>query len=290
MPNAHLGRIVKISVIALALALALVAALALGLRSTQGSVGQVPATPEPPDAAAFITSQRDQDSQTASRVTSSLFHAELDRRGLKASWPLDPLWSKATSTLTFTYVDALTDRNGFTSVLYTARPNGETSPVTLWRLDLDPNGKVIWGDFLWLFSNANVGTVSASSASPRIISSLALARRQADTPRPCLVFGVVSTAGDGYLALGLNCWGSGRSSTSTPPVAYATIDKSGTIQPGYWSFGALTPATDASGKVKAPRIFNLQDLSPGDASTLKTYEASLSAQSVIGAGLSDQTQ
>lgn len=285
MLNAHLGRIVKISVAGLVV----FAALALGLRSALGDAAQKHPSLEPPAAAAFIASQRDQDAVAASQVTSRLFHAELDRRGLSASWPLDPLWSEATSELRFTFVHALADRNGFTSALYTARPMSGDSPVTLWRLDLDPEGRVIWGDFLWLFGDVNVRTISTASASARVASSLAIAPREAGSPLPCLVFGIVSAAGDGYLALGLNCGGT-AGTTSAPPVAFATIDKAGTLRPGFWSFGDIGPATDASGSVAPPRAFDLRSLSAQDASTLQTYEAGLSAQSVIGAGLSGTAQ
>ncbi len=278
MLDVHLGRIAKISVAGLIL----IATLALGLSTAQGAIVQPRVSLEPPDAAAFITSQRDQDAATASRVTSGLFHAELDRRGLDRAYPLDPLWSEATSKLTFTFVDALADRNGFTSALYTARPKDADYPVTLWRLDLDPQGKVIWGDFLWLFGDANVRTISSTGASPKLTYSLAFAPREAGSPRPCLVFGIVSGKGDGYLALGLNCWGSGANIAPPSPVAYATVDGSGAIHPGYWSFGDTTPTSNG----KSPRVFDFAVLSQQDASTLRTYEASLSAQSVIGSGLS----
>ncbi len=78
------------------------------------------------------------------------------------------LWVEATPTLDFTYLGAVKDGDGFTYALYEARPkhpDGPNAPTSLWRIDLDPEGRVIWAEFARLFDQPRVELMCGDSAS-----------------------------------------------------------------------------------------------------------------------------
>jgi hypothetical protein len=104
----------------------------------------VPAPVEPPAAATFVASHAA--ALAAPPVTlSPLYAAESVRRGHGAE-ALDGLWREAAPRLRFEPVAWLADGRGFAHALYLARPRERPGPTTVWRIDVDPRGRVIWGE------------------------------------------------------------------------------------------------------------------------------------------------
>ena len=260
----------------------------LGQAGCNLSVGQVAplgwvVSDEPPSAAAFIASQRDHDSVEAARVTSPIFRAELARRGRGTEWPFYGLWIEATSRLDFRFVSAVTDGSGFTFALYAARPRisvGPDSPTSLWRIDLDPEGRVIWGELARIFTSPEVEVVqalgddidSATTALPWTASNV--------DDGQLSVFGVRSKAGDAYLAVGFGQ----RGTTDDRPskVTFVMLNASGKVLPNCWSFGQPSPTWDAEWHPADPSAFDIDGLDPADVQTLETYLASIASGPLDG--------
>lgn len=215
---------------------------------------------EPAAAAAYIASQWTRDTAAATLVTSPLYRAEMERRGRGADWPLYGLWVEAAAKLSFSFVGAVSDSQGFTYALYTARsqhPVSAEAPTSLWRIDLDPEGKVIWGELARVFDNPRVERVDVigTSSAPSVLyvswtASAVGEQRQA-------VFGVRSVAGDSYLAIHPDPSDPGR-------ITFAQEDASGQLGPSGWTFGRQVQST-------ATRPFDLGRLSDDQVQTLRTY-------------------
>jgi hypothetical protein len=234
--------------------------------------------PEPPAARAFVTAQKDHDATAAARVTSPFFRAELERRGQAATWPFEGLWAEAAPQLDFRYVGAVANGQGFVHALYTARPHrlGRAgSPTSLWRIDLDPQGRVIWGEPARLFAHPEVRVIGALDVASTLDASAPPLVGIDHPARPCLTLGVRSEAGDGYLALGFGCERT-ADLTAAEVIAFATIDTSGELLPSHWTFGEPVSARDAAGNPVPPRGFDLTRLSEEDALLLRAYLDGLS--------------
>jgi hypothetical protein len=241
-------------VLVAALGAALVRAVC-GTTLSQAGVPDQRAPNEPATAAAFMASQRDRDTTTVALVTSPLYRAEMARRGRGTDWPFDGLWTEATAQLSFTFVGALSDSDGFTFALYTARakhPNTADAPTSLWRIDLDPEGRVIWGELARIFDSPRVEVVRG----PRALA-LANTRWQ-------LLFAVRSAAGDAYVALHPDPADPGR-------IAFAQEDASGELGPSFWSFGQPMPTRDAQWHPVDPLPFDLGRLTVGQDQMLRSY-------------------
>jgi hypothetical protein len=225
------------------------------------------ATPEPAAAAAFIAAQRDRDTDVASRVTSPLYHAEMSRRGLGAQWPLRTLWVDATAQLSFSFVGEVSDSHGFTYALYTARPKtpvGAQPPTSLWRIDLDPEGRVIWGELARVFDRPDV-RVTGGRQGALHLSSLA----QPATISPYrrgqqLAFVARSEAGDAYVAFHPDPADPGG-------VVFAQEDASGALGPSYWSYGQATRAGGDQWQSVSAVMLARYGLADGDVQTLHAY-------------------
>jgi hypothetical protein len=104
-----------------------------------------PAPIEPPAAAAFIAAHTVPGAVLPGTV-SPLYAAESTRRG-RGAGALDGLWREAAPRLRFALIAAQTDGGqGLAYALYLARPRGRAEPITVWRIDLDAGGRVIWGE------------------------------------------------------------------------------------------------------------------------------------------------
>ncbi len=240
-------------------------------------------TDEPSAASAFIASQRDHDPSAAERATSPLYRAEMQRRGRGEEWPFSGLWTEATSQLDFRFVGAIADGMGFTYALYAARskpPVGPDSPTSLWRIDLAPEGRVIWGELARIFTSPDVeivyappdGAASSTVALPWAVSD------GGDQPRSA--FGMRSAAGDAYLALGLGWRQMGDDRPAR--VAFVMLDARGNVLPDCWSFGQPIPSWDPEWHPVDPRTFDLGELDSADAATLEAYLASLAEGELYG--------
>ena len=244
-------------------------ALTVGLMASQPSpsIASPVYPPEPAAAAAFIDSQRTGNVAEAERVTSPLYRAEMVRRGRGSAWPLDGLWVEATAQLSFTYVAAVSDSRGFTYVLYTARPRyptGQASPTSLWRIDLDPQGKVIWGDLARIFESPQVEVIRGQglAGTPSVLARSWVAPTSVVPLQ--VVLEVRSAAGDAYVALRPDPTDPGR-------IAFVQQDTSGDIGPSYWSFGEPVPAEVVTVQPGASGVYGYDGLTDAQTQTLRFY-------------------
>lgn len=227
-----------------------------------------PARPEPPAAAAFVAAHVRADAAPVALVTSPLYRAEAARRGRPAG--LDPLWAEAARLVAFVYVGGLVDERGFAHALYTARPRrpGADGPTTVWRLDLDPRGRVVWGEPVRLLPGTGVRSVVGGHAaadpaalpSPDGWASLS----------PDEVVGVRAENGAGYYAVGLHR-GAGRPRPAA--VLFVIADDAGGLTRDPWSFGRPLPIGDAAGGRVLARPYGTDEpgLSVDERELLRAY-------------------
>jgi hypothetical protein len=117
---------------------------------------------EPTAAAAFVRAFTTGDEGTADVVASPLYRYEWARRSISIEQRLavvphrwhrtadDPEWIR------FRFEGGVRDEAGFGHLIYTAWPmawaTDDPSP-SVWRVDVDPDGRVIWCELVWLFSD-----------------------------------------------------------------------------------------------------------------------------------------
>ena len=195
---------------------------------------------EPAAAAAFLAAYARGDEAGADRLASPLYRAEWARVGVSPDErvALRP-WSRSDSTrpavtLDFSYVDGVAAAGGFMRLLYAARATAaHRSPgLSVWRADTDPDGRVVWVEMVWLFSDDVAALVpvdpSADLPLPPELAAL----------RPRVRTGVRSASGpEGYYVLGPAPEGSAPSACSPVPAVFLAIDADGDVRPGGWSYG-----------------------------------------------------
>src|SRR5262249_57634076 len=112
----------------------------------------------PRPAAAFLDAYARAGEAGAEAVASPLYAAEWERRGLS---PADRRALHAAAAadaegewVHFAYLGGAVDRRAFVHLLYLARPAGPRapSPASVWRVDADPAGRVIWLELVYLFA------------------------------------------------------------------------------------------------------------------------------------------
>jgi hypothetical protein len=185
-----------------------------------------PAPVEPPAAAAFIAAHAATVAVTPPPL-SPLYAVESIRRGRGAD-ALDGLWLEAAPRLRFELLAWLAGERGFGHALYLARPKERPGPTTVWRIDLDPRGRVIWAEPVRLLRTA----VSVERSSDGVA--------------------VVTAEGDGYVALPRP---DGRG------FRFLIADADGSAVDDPWSFGRLYNMYDAEG-----HALTVPPLSPTDPS------------------------
>jgi hypothetical protein len=226
---------------------------------------------EPPLAAAFVAAHADPAGPAP--ALSPLHRAELARRGAGAA-ERDPLWAEAAPRLAFAYVGVLTDAGGFGHALYTARPlrPGAEGPTTVWRLDLDPRGRVVWGEPVRLLEGTAVRTVRADDPAAAGLGSLPLPPRWAGLV-PGGVLGVRTADGAGYHAVGLHR----RPGGSPDAFLFVIADARGGLSRDPWSFGQPVPLADTSGGRALARPFLPDEpgLAAEDRALLRAYLGTL---------------
>jgi hypothetical protein len=197
---------------------------------------------EPALTATFITAYARGDLLSADGVASPLYRAEWARRGLSLQnrYDLLPTSFKAAAHfrewLHFNYVGGVVDRGGFGHLLYAARSTAELadSAVTVWRVDSDPDGRVIWVEMVYLFSQ---GTSTVSSITSDRDDSILLLPAALRSIHPRFLIGVRSLEGhEGYYAIELR---PAETRDVTPPsgLLFFAIDENGVMRPGAWTFG-----------------------------------------------------
>jgi hypothetical protein len=275
--------------------LALVAALALfpACRSVTPSPPVDPdlVTVEPPGAAAFLAALAQGDEATAEGVASPLYRAEWERRGLtiadrRALHAGPPPW------IAFAFVGGVVDQADFGHYLYLASPPAGQHPPSdapsVWRVDVDPQGEVIWAEVVHRFGSGaaaavTLGDGSASSAPvPAALQSLqpdSLVRIQSTaTPES---YNLVRVRPPHLTALQTRRLHQGdgggnviRASQSEPTIpidgqgdalAFYAVDDDGGFRPGAWSYGQPTGTTLSPGQGPPPTsgldpvLFQLQE-------------------------------
>jgi hypothetical protein len=212
-----------------------------------------PASPDasvaPRAATRFLTAHGTADASGVAASVSPLYWAELRRRGRDAEG-LNPIWTESAPLLEFAYVGGIEDNEGFKHLLYSARPKTHSGgPTSVWRVDLDPGERVIWGEPTRLLSSE----AQPATPGPRVDAARRLVRSMSsgEEQRDGGLVGVNSANGDGYYALGLYREGAARPTT----VVYFGVDQDGARVPDFWSFGRDRPV--GSGSSRLTPLFRL---------------------------------
>jgi hypothetical protein len=192
-------------------------------------------------AAAYLAAYGLGDEVTAERVASPLYAAEWARRGVSVARRQALLPHLMTSDnrpapwLRFRYVGGAIDGSGFGHLLYLASStldSGCASP-TVWRVDTEPGGRVIWSELVWSFS---CDATSISIEQPV---------RTRDGLEPVLVVGVRAKADhSGYYVIQPHI---SSGSNLAGVVFFYGVDAQGIVRPGSWSYGRREPGPSIYG-------------------------------------------
>jgi hypothetical protein len=248
--------------------------VALARPEVSGS-GLLPA--EPTFARAFIAAYARGDLAAADHVASLLYRAEWKRRGvtLQDQYALLPSSFQApdhpAEWLRFTYVGGVVNSGGFGHLLYAADAMGGDGAAcpTVWRVDTDPEGRVIWSEMVYLFEETvpSMRPIEPGQAADAVPMPAALA-----SLNPRLLLGVRTGRGqEGYYAVGLYRTDEDVSSDRPARVVFFAIDEGGNARPGAWTFGQPRPGLVEYGHSPTAVTINL----PSDQERLR--EAYLSS-------------
>ena len=158
-------------------------------------------TVEPAAAVEFVRAFTRGDEAAAEAVASPLYRYEWSRRAISLEQRLavvphrwhrtvdDPEWIR------FRFEGGVRDDAGFGHLIYTAWPlpwaTADPAP-SVWRVDVDPDGRVIWSELVWLFSDGTRQLRAAQQLPPGVAAGTVL-------------LGLHSTAGpEGFYALETN--------------------------------------------------------------------------------------
>lgn len=201
----------------------------VGLRSSfGGGVSQ-----EPPEAAAFLAAYRQGDESTAEQVASPLYLKEWTRRKVpfdhRLGWvPAVRAASTSANWLDVSYANGVVqDDQGH--LLYVGRSTqaGQRTTQSVWRLDTDASGRVIWAEMVWLFSESTgpLTTVSDPTAQDPARIPPVFARLH-----PQAVYGVRAASGwEGYYAV--------RYLVADQPIMnFFAVDEYGELRVGAWTY------------------------------------------------------
>ena len=207
------------------------------------STGEVEREPDP--TSAFLEAFQRGDETTAERLASPLYQKEWARRrvtaGDRMAWlPASYRNGQSSSTwLDLNYSGGLIDQDGTIHLLYRALTAGGGPKATssVWRLDTDKAGRVIWAEMVWLFSADNAAVTSYAEKPTATPSVVPPALRNM---KPDLVVGVRVSAGwEGYYAVRHNPLNAdGTPSFAKPVINFFGIDEFGAIRLAAWSYTA----------------------------------------------------
>jgi hypothetical protein len=257
--------------------------------------------PEPPAAASFVAAYARVDPRAIAPSVSPLYRRELARRGdagrgafLPVPWD-DHVPPPVSPWLAFRYLDQIADAQGFTHAFYLAHsrlPVGHPPTATLWRVDLDPTGRVIWGEMVFGLGEAEGVTASRTTrvrlaSLPPVPVPPALARRWPDL-RPTVVLALRSTDGDAYFVLGLVPKTAPDGDPLRPSaLVYFAEDRAGKVFPGAWSYGEpmyrWSDSLHAEPILPVPVVTDAEPLREEYVATLWSEEASSSVADGVSA-------
>jgi hypothetical protein len=191
---------------------------------------------EPPEAAAFFSAYRLGDETTAEQVASPLYLKEWARRKVpfdhRLAWVQ---YVRAENATAADWIDVSYAKGVFADgqghLLYIGRSTqpGRTARQSVWRLDTDSTGRVIWAEMVWLFSDAtNELTIFSDLAEPAQDAFPPVFQRM----HPEAVYGIHSATGwEGY-------YGVRHLAGDKPVYSFFAVDEYGQIRVGAWTYYA----------------------------------------------------
>ena len=263
-------------VVAGAALLLLAVALATGLSGragdvVQGLAGQPPRESTtgavPPATEGFVTAYGHSDYATIERVASPLYFVEWARQGVSLGEQASLLEQHQRSAtgewLYLTYATGVVDSRDFGHYLYVGRPISGSGAPSVWRVDTDSTGQVIWIELVWLFSSRSVVAEVLTPTGGQDDSALRSLLPAGTGDR---VFGVRSADSlEGYY--GVVPLPVPQPTASGPDnVQFYAVDESGAFRLPVWSYGERFPNHPLAGK---------QPLQPEQARVLSAYLASI---------------
>jgi hypothetical protein len=225
---------------------------------------------EPPFATAYLRAYGRGDLAAADWVASPLNGLEWSRRDVTAEARQGLLPGSATDSasarIDFHFIGGARDERGFGHLLYLAEPIGrdQLAMPSAWRVDTDPNGRVIWAEVVFLFSDEATrgGTTAVESDASAIPLPETVAQQH-----PRLVAGIHASRGhEGYYLLSIPA-----ASSRAQTVLFVGIDADGRARPGAWSYGQESNSVAPYGQPRETHVVtNDPDLAALRASYLKT--------------------
>jgi hypothetical protein len=210
---------------------------------------------EPGRVAAFLAALSRGDEEAAEKVTSPLYRAEWERRGLSRA-ERRSLHADMPSRAAFAFAGGARDAAGFGHHLYLAQPPPRwhlqpTSP-SVWRVDTDPDGWVIWAELVYLFgSGGSITATEAGASGPDAPMPAALASRH---PRPLVRLQADATPESYNLIRVDRSATSRRASPGGAALVFYGADEEGGLRPGAWSYGEPVGTNRAYGQPRPPAL------------------------------------
>jgi len=268
----------KLRAIAAGLALVLLgAALAAGLLRGGSAVtaqtapddetSSAPTAAVPSATASFVSAYGRGDIATMEAIASPLYFVEWARQGVslgeQASLLQEHQHAPSGEWLYLFYETGLVDSRGFGHYLYVGRPISATGSPSIWRVDADASGRVIWMEMVWLFSSRSL---AVQAVQPDAASADSPVRSVLPSGPSDVVFGVRSADGvEGYYGVSpLHAVQATAASLDT--VQFYAVDDTGKFRLPGWSYGERFPNRPLAGR---------QPLQADQASALSSYLASI---------------
>ncbi len=206
------------------------------------SAGLTQVDHEPAAASAFLQAYCRGDEASAEKLASPLYRQEWARRHVSAEdrAALLPQWYRthaaSTDWLDVSFVDGVTEADGTMHLLYVGRSTRAEADAlpSIWRVDADAAGRVIWVEMVWLFSDPGIAVAPLSDVQTPETNGLppALARLH-----PEAVVGVRATTGwEGYYAVRRVASGKESGGPAKSWLVFFAVDDTGRLRPGAWSY------------------------------------------------------
>jgi hypothetical protein len=194
----------------------------------------MPIAGEPSLAGAYLTAYARGDLPAADQLASPLNQIEWSRRGFSVTIRQTLLPDERGpdgAWLAFHYVGGTWDGAGFGHLLYLGVPVGARQPLypSAWRVDLDPQGRVIWAELVYMFAANTPLAIVHGNASDAGDLPPSLVSQEAR-----LIAGVRAPTGqESYDILAVPS----RLAAGTIAIRFAGVDAAGQLRPGAWSYG-----------------------------------------------------